>query len=173
MIAATGSLGLTSLSRLQSVLASALVAAMLTISLAACQPADRAAMQKRVEAKWVDRQLLFVGDPRLGTVRVYHLRAAPLMVAELRAPGRNEVRDISLDTASGRIWVLGDGALYLHDANTYSLVRRIPAVGSGIERIALDAVGAPLLIAGDGTQLARVDPLTLTLQRHQFVENQR
>ncbi len=173
MIAATGLQGLTSPSRQQSVLASALAAAVLMISLAACEPADRAVTQKRVEAKWVDRQLLFVGDQRLGTVRIYHLRAAPLMVAELRAPGRNEVRDISLDPANGRIWVLGDGALYLHDANTYSLVKRIPAVGSGIERIALDATGAPLLIAGDGSQLARIDLPTLTVQRRQFAESRR
>ncbi|MDQ5903131.1 MAG: hypothetical protein QG672_718 [Pseudomonadota bacterium] len=173
MTAATGSLGSRGLFRLTSVLTSAFVAAVLTFSLAACQPADRAVVQKRVEAKWVDRQLLFVGDPRLGTVRIYHLRAAPLMVGELRAPGRNEVRDISLDTTNGRIWVLGDGALYLHDARTYSLVKRIPAVGSGTVRVALDAAGAPLLIAENGTQLARVDLQTLTLQRQQLAEGVR
>ena len=152
----------------RSALASLLVAATLTLSLTACLPADGAAMHKRVEAKWIDRQLLFVGDPRLGTVRVYHLRAAPLLVAELRAPGRNTVRDISLDTAGNRIWVLGDGAVYLHDARTFSLVKRIPAVGSGTVRLALDAAGAPLLIAENGTQLARIDPVSLAVQRQQL-----
>ncbi|MDQ5959214.1 MAG: hypothetical protein QG592_293, partial [Pseudomonadota bacterium] len=53
MTAATGSLGSRGLFRLTSVLTSAFVAAVLTFSLAACQPADRAVVQKRVEAKWV------------------------------------------------------------------------------------------------------------------------
>lgn len=165
MAAATGSSGNSSL---QSVFGSAIAAAALMLALSACQPADRAAVHKRVEAKWVDRQLLFVGDSRLGSVRVYHLRAAPQQIAELRAPGRNEVRDIALDPAGNRIWVLGDGAVYLHDARSFSLVKRIPAVGSGTVRLALDAEGAPLLIAENGIQLARIDPLSLTVQRQQL-----
>ena len=162
MTAATGS------NRLLSVLCSATAAAALIVSLAACQPADRAAMQKRVEAKWVDRQLLLVGDGRLGSVRVYHLRAAPQLVAELRAPGRNEVRDISIDAANNRIWVLGDGAVYLHDGRSFSLVKRIPAVGSGTVRMALDETGIPLFAPFTGAQLARIDPATLLVERQQL-----
>lgn len=167
MTAATGA------SSLRSVLYSAGMAAALTISLIACQPADRAEHAKRVEAKWVDRQLLFVGDPAWGNVRVFHLRPVPQMIAELRAPGRSGVRDISLDPAAGRIWVLGDGDLYLHDARTFSLVKRIPAVGSGSVRLALDAGGAPLLIAENGAQLARIDPLSLAVERRQLARQDR
>lgn len=156
-----------------TLLQSALFGATLMLSLVACQPADRAVATKRVEAKWVDRQLLFVGDNRIGTVRIFHLRSAPQLVAELRAPGRTEVRDIALDPASHRIWVLGDGAVYLHDARRFSLIRRIPAVGSGTERLALDASGRPLLIAANGAQVASIDPATLTLQRQQLAHEER
>ena len=154
-----------------SLLQSALMGAVLAISLAACQPAERAAATKRVEAKWADRQMLFVGDNRVGAVRVFHMRAAPALIGELRAPGREAVRDIAIDPAANRIWVLGDGAVYLHDAQRFSLVRRIPGVGSGAERLALGAAGAPLLIAADGTQTATIDPLTLSLQRQQLVQS--
>jgi hypothetical protein len=151
-------------------LQSTLMGAVIAILLAACQPADPAAVIKRVEAKWVDRQMLYVGDNRVGGVRVFHMRAAPQLVGELQAPGRGAVRDIALDPAANRIWVLGDGAVYLHDAQRFSLIRRIPAVGSGSERLALDASGRPLLIAADGTQTATIDLQTLSLQRPQFVQ---
>ena len=71
-----------------TLLQSALTGAALAIFLAACQPADPAAAIKRVEAKWVDRQMLFVGDNRVGAVRIFHTRSAPQLVGELHAPGR-------------------------------------------------------------------------------------
>lgn len=151
---------------------SALFGAAVALTLVACQPADIAPVHKRVEAKWVDRQLLFVGDNMLGGVRVFHMRAAPQPVAEMRAPGRSEVRDIALDPAANRIWVLGNGAVWLHDAQRLSLIRRIPAVGSGSERLALDASGGLLLIGTDGVQLARIDPATLSLQRRHLALGQ-
>lgn len=163
MNAATGS----------TLLQSALFGAALAFFLAACQPADRPAAAKRVEAKWVDRQLLFIGDNRLGNVRIFHMRSAPLLIGELRAPGRSEVRDIALDPAAGRIWVLGDGAVYLHEARSFSLVRRIPAIGAGTERLALDASGRVLLVAADGVQTASIDPVSLTLERPVLVRNER
>lgn len=154
-------------------LQSTLMGAVIAILLAACQPVDPAAVIKRVEAKWVDRQMLFVGDNRVGSVRIFHTRGAPQLVGELHAPGRGVVRDIALDPAANRIWVLGDGAVYLHDAQRFALIRRIPAVGSGTERLALDASGRPLLIAADGTQTATIDPLTLSLQHQQFAQTER
>lgn len=144
---------------------SALFGAALTFALVACQPAANAPVEKRVEAKWVDRQMLFVGDNLVGGVRVFHLRAAPQLIGELRAPGRGEVRDILLDSAANRIWVLGDGAVWLHDAQRFSLIRRIAAPGSRNERLALDAAGGVLLVAADGTQTGSIDPQTLSLQR--------
>jgi hypothetical protein len=155
-----------------TLLQSALFGAVLAFSLVACQPAEHAVAVKRIEAKWVDRQLLFIGDNRLGVVRVFHMRSAPQLVAEMRTPGRNEVRDIALDPAGGRLWVLGDGAVYLHDAKTFSLIRRIPAVGSGNERLALDASGRVLLVAADGVQTATIDPVSLSLQRLQLVRDE-
>lgn len=149
--------------RLSPVVAAMVAAA--TLFLAACQPGENAGAGKRVEARWVDRQLLFVGDARLGTVRVYHLRAAPLLVGEMRAAGRDAIRDILVDATAGRVWVLGDGAVYLHDARSFALVRRIPAVGAGAMRLALGDDGAPLLVAGDGALLARIDPASLSVER--------
>lgn len=156
MSAATGS------SRLQP----ALFAAALALFLTACQPADHVAMGKRVEAKWAERQLLFVADPAIGNVRVFHLRAAPVLIAELRAPGRREVRDIRIDAERGRIWVLGGGAVYLHDARSFSLVKRIPGAGSAAERLALADSGVPQVLDTEGRVLAQIDPVTLAAERH-------
>ena len=143
------------------------MAAALSFFLIACQPADRAEQAKRIEAKWVDRQLLFVGDPAGKGSRLPPATGAATD-RRVAGTGRSGVRDVSLDPAAGRIWVLGDGALYLHDARTFSLVKRIPAVGSGSVRLALDAGGAPLLIAENGAQLARIDPLSLAVEQRQL-----
>ncbi len=151
MNAATGSF------RFQSVL----FGAVLGLVLAACHPANPGAMAKRVEATWAERQLLFVADPSLGTVRVFHLRAAPQLIAELRAPGRSEVRDIAIDAGRGRIWVLGDGAVYLHDARSFSLVKRFPGVGANAGRLALSPGGTSTVFDTAGAALLTIDPATL------------
>ena len=161
MNAATGTSPLTSVS--QPLLAMAAAAALM-LALNACQPADRAAVEKRVEAKWEDRQLLFVGDAGRGQVKVFHLRAAPQYVGELRAPGRMAVQDIRVDPTGGRIWVLGDAAVYVHDARSFSLIRRIPLPSSEVARLELDEAGSPLLISSAGSIVGRVEPLTLSAQ---------
>lgn len=140
---------------------SVLFGAVLGLALAACHPANPAAMAKRVEAKWAERQLLFIGDPRLGTVRVFHLRAAPQLIAELRAPGRSEVRDIGIDAERGRVWVLGDGAVYLHDARSFSLVKRFAGLEGGAARLALGKGGALSVTDVTGRELLNIDPMTL------------
>ncbi len=161
MTAATGTSRSTSVFQ---VLLAAAAAATLMFALNACQPADRAVAGKRVEAKWAERQLLFVGDPERGNIRVFHLRAAPLQVGELRAPGRNGVRDIAIDAPGQRIWVLGDAAVYLHDARSFSLVRRIPVSTPGFAALHLDTAGTPLLLNGDGAVAARIDTSQLSLE---------
>lgn len=144
---------------------SSLFLATLLLALAACRPAAEVTNGKRVEAKWEERQLLIVGDERSGTARIFHTRAAPALIGELRAPGRNAVRDIRIDAARGRIWVLGDAAVYLHDARSGSVIRRIPAAA---QRLELDHGGAPRLLADDGSLLARVDPSTFSVERQRL-----
>lgn len=160
MTAATGTSPLASLT--QYLPAMAAVATL--IALNACQPVDRAAMEKRIEAKWEARQLLFVGDARRGQVRVFHLRAAPQYVGELRAPTRMAVRDIRVDPAGRHIWVLSDAAVYVHDARSFSLIRRIPLPGGEVVRLELDEAGGPLLISSAGRIVGRVEAMTLSAQ---------
>ena len=147
-----------------------LVLVALTIFLAACQPTNPVVMPKRVEIKWADRQLLFIGDERLGTVRVFHTRAAPLLITEINAPDRTSVRDLAIDAQSRRIWILGDGAVYLHDAQTYSLIRKVAGVGSAAVRLMLDTNGAPQLMASDGSRLASIDPASLLVQHRKLAQ---
>lgn len=137
-----------------------LAAFMLTLALAACRPAADVVHGngKRIEAKWEARQLLIVGDDRTGIARIFHTRAAPSLIGELRAPGRKAVRDIRIDEARGRIWVLGEAAVYLHDARSWTLIRSIAAPVAAVERLELDGAGAPQLLAEDGSVVARINP---------------
>jgi hypothetical protein len=146
----------------------ALFVAVLSLLLAACAADERIVAGKRVETRWAERQLLFVGDDRTGLVRVFHLRAAPLLVGELRAPGRAAVRGIAVDGGRGRIWVLADAAVYLHDARSYALVRRIPLPSAAVTQLVLDAAGVPLLQGGDGETLARIDTSILAVESLQL-----
>jgi len=147
-----------------------LLAALLT-SMTACRPAGNAVAGKHAEAKWAERQLLVIGDRRTGIARVFHTRAAPLLIGELRAPGRREVRDLRIDPQRNRIWVLGETGVDLHDATTWSLIRRVSAPVAGTETLRLDGTGAPLLLGEDGRALARIDPQHLTIERLRLAEN--
>lgn len=150
---------------------SALLLATTLLTLNACRPEGAAVVGKRVEAKWEARQLLAVGDERTGIVRIFHLRTAPALIGELRAPGRAAVRDIRFDETRGRIWVLGDAAVYLHDARTWSLIRRIPAPAAAAQRLDLEPSGAPRLLAEDGTVLARIEPVGFSVERLRLAGN--
>ncbi|MBI2307057.1 MAG: hypothetical protein HYU78_07100 [Rhodocyclales bacterium] len=144
---------------------SALLLATTLLTLNACRPEGAAAIGKRIEAKWEARQLLVVGDGQTGIVRIFHTRAAPVLIGELRAPGRASVRDIRIDEAHGRIWVLGETAVYLHDARSGSLIRRIPAsAAAATQRLELETSGALRLLAEDGTVLARVEPTGFSVE---------
>lgn len=136
---------------------------------AACQPAGHNALPHRVEAKWPERQLLLVGDDASGSVRVFHLRAAPQAIAEIRTPTRAATRDIAIDEKAGRIWILGDGALFLHDGRSFSLIRRIPLAGDG-RRLALAADGSPRIIDSDGSELTIIDASHLYARRAEVAE---
>jgi len=158
--------------RLRPRLRSTLLPLALVLLTAACQPAGHDALPQRVEAKWPERQLLLVGDDASGSVRVFHLRAAPLAIAEIRTPTRAATRDIAIDAAAGRIWILGDGALFLHDGRSFSPIRRIPLAGNG-RRLALAADGSPHVFASDGSAIALVtpDPTRLYARRAGTTEN--
>ncbi len=142
----------------------ALILATFALALAACNPAADTLAGKRVEIKWEERQLLIVGDDRTGIARVFHTRSAPLLVGEMRAPQRAAVRDMRIDPARQRVWILGDGALYLHDARSWSLIRRVALPATGDLRLELDDAGAPLLLGSEGRTIARVEPVHFTIE---------
>lgn len=150
---------------------STLFLATLLLAVAACRPAANEIIGKRVEIKWEERQLLFVGDPRTGIARVFHMRAAPLLVGEMRAPGRTAVHDIRIDKARERVWVLGSDALYAHDARTWSVLRRVQAPVADSARLELDSGGAPLLIGNDGLAIARVEPTHFTVEAFRLADS--
>lgn len=148
-----------------------LALATLLFAVAACRPVGEIATGKHIEVQWEERQLLLVGDARTGSARVFHMRAAPLLIGEMRAPGRTAVRDIRIDAARQRVWILGEAAVYVHDARTWSLIRRIPAPAAAAERLELAADGAPLLIGDDGRRLARIEPMHFTVETVRLAGN--
>lgn len=152
---------------------SSLFLATLLLALAACRPAGDAAIGKRVEVEWKERQLLFVGDARSGNARIFHMRAAPLLIGEMRAPDRTAVRDLRIDRERQRVWILGEAAVYVHDARSWSLVRRIAAPAAAAERLDLDADGAPLLLGGDGRTLARIEPARFAVETFRLAGGER
>lgn len=151
---------------------STLFLATLLLAIAACRPATNEIIGKRVEIKWEERQLLIIAGPNTGIARVFHMRAAPLLVGEMRAPGRSAVHDIRIDKARERVWVLGGDALYAHDARTWSVLRRVEAPVADSARLELDAAGAPLLIGSDGRAIARVEPAHFTVEAFRLADSQ-
>jgi len=150
---------------------SAFLLASLLTALTACRIDGEAAAVNHAEVKWAERQLLVIGDRRTGTARVFHMRAAPLLIGELRAPGRQEVRDIRIDPQRNRIWVLGESTLDLHDGSSWSLIRRIGAPAASASGLRLDGTGSPLLLGSGGRAIARVDAQHLTVEWLRLAEN--
>lgn len=74
--------------------------------------------------EWPASDRLFLADTRNGIVRVFDTRNGPVPYGQLNARERHAVRDMQLDPARARLWVLGDDALYLYDAHLLMLVER-------------------------------------------------
>ena len=80
---------------------------------------------------WPEADRVFLADSRNGLVRVFDTRNGPVPYAQLTARERRSVRDMRLDAAAARLWVLGDDALYVYDAHLLMLVERRDLPGGG------------------------------------------
>lgn len=119
-----------------------------------------AAEQHRVE--WNEERLLFVADDRNGWVRVFDLRSGLTPRDVLTANRRRAVLALALDVERGRLWVLGDDALYAYDAHGLAPRQRLalPANTGPGRRLELAADGTMrLLDAGTRRILFGVDTL--------------
>lgn len=135
-----------------------LVAALFSaLVLAACRPVGEIGATKRIEVRWAERQMLFVADERVGQVRIFHTRAAPILIGTLHAPGRHAVRDLKLDVARNRLWVLGDGDVQVHDLSDWRRARRYAVPVAGAAALSVGDDGRAHLLAGDGSLLATLD----------------
>lgn len=129
--------------------------ALLAVWLAGCGAGGRAESPRQSLAEWPEQQLLFVGDERIGTVRVFSLRGAPVPIAQLSALDRTAVRDLRLDRVRGQLWVLGAAAVDVYDARRLTLQRRVMIDVGAARSLRLEAGGASLL-AADGAVLGRI-----------------
>ncbi|MFZ5462625.1 MAG: hypothetical protein ACOZB1_03620 [Pseudomonadota bacterium] len=116
---------------------------------AACGSAE---MPRQSFVHWRDAGLAFVADNQHGAVRVLYVGASPgspVPKGELSAEGRTAVLDMRLDPARGRLWVVGERAVYVHDVRTGELVEVVPAPpGVSLRVFAADP---SQVIAADGS----------------------
>lgn len=137
-----------------------LLLALSVFVLTACLPAERANPRQMV-VEWPEKHLLFIADERIGSVRAFHLGAgAPVFAAQTRNFERSTVRDIKLDPVRGQLWVLGADGVYLHDAQSLSLQRRIPLDARDVAELRIED-GGVILLASGGVMLGRIDVTTL------------
>lgn len=136
-----------------------LLPALLVPWLAACLPTERPAPRQMI-VEWPEQRLLFIADERIGSVRAFHLSGgAPLLAAQTRTFERSSVRDIQLDQARGRLWVLGADAVYVHDAHGLLLQKRIPLDARNVAGLRIEQSGITLLASGD-LPLGHIDSAT-------------
>lgn len=134
------------------VLAVALVASWL----AGCGAGGKTESPRQSLVEWPEQALLFVGDERIGTVRVFSLRGAPVQIAQLSALDRTAVRDLQLDKARGQLWVLGVAHVHVYDARRLVLQQRVAVDANAVTALRLEAGGASL-IAANGAVLGRIE----------------
>lgn len=128
--------------------------------LAACQPAARENPRQMI-VEWPEKRLVFIADERIGSVRAFQVGAgAPVLAAQTRGFERSSVRDIKLDAARRQLWVLGADGVYVHDAQSLVLRKRIPLDARDVAGLRIENGGVALLAAGD-VLLGRVDTATL------------
>ncbi|GAB2904292.1 hypothetical protein GCM10027046_37260 [Uliginosibacterium flavum] len=106
----------------------------------------------RPQAFDASRQLLFVAHAGDGAVRVLNLRNTIGEIGTLRAPARHQVHELKLDTNGRQLWVLGDDAVYCHDAVSLRMISRTPLPAGHAQRFARVGVNefslaAPVLSA--------------------------
>jgi hypothetical protein len=117
-------------------------ATLIALFLVAACGDGRGTPPRQVAALWPEGHRLYIADSRQGVVHVFATHDAPHAVGEARAPSRHAVFDLELDAAQGRLWVLGNDALYLYDPASLMLRRRYPITGiTAASRLALDAEG--------------------------------
>jgi len=134
--------------------------ALLIPLLAACLPAERANPRQMI-VEWPEQHLVFMADERIGSVRAFHLAGgAPVLAAQTRVFERSTVRDIKLDASRGQLWVLGADGVYVHDAHSLALRKRIPLDARDAAEMRVEN-GGIVLLASDQVVLGRIDAASL------------
>jgi hypothetical protein len=127
--------------------------------LAACQPINQVSSRQKV-IDWPEQRLVFVADGWSGRVRSFLFgNGAPVLFAQTKSIQRASVRDLRLDSSRGQLWVLGDNAVFLHDARSLGLQKRFP-LELKVSALRIDADCVKLLDAA-GETIGQVDSQTL------------
>lgn len=100
---------------------SGLAAVSMVAALAGCRPMADGPVAV-ASAYWAEERLLYVGDPYSGQVRLLRLDEPVQETARLIHANRLATLGIRLDPDAGRVWVLGEKTLHVHDARSGRLL---------------------------------------------------
>ena len=128
------------------------------LMLAGCLPVDSQVQVPRQSlVEWPGQRLVFVADERTSLVRSYYLgNGSPVAFAQSRSGGHARVRDMQLDEAGGRLWVLGYNGVSVFDARRLTLERFIPVDGAHLSSLRLEGLSVRL-IAESGESVGEID----------------
>ena len=128
------------------------------LMLAACEPPGPV-VARQVVVYWPEQQLVFVADTRLGRVQSFRMGSGALLA--LTPPiRRSSVRDIRLEPARDKLWVLGGDAVYLYDARTLALRQQFPLAAQKVAALRIEE-GQLLLLDKTGASIGQIDSETL------------
>ncbi len=126
------------------------------VVLAGCLPVE-AQMPRQSLVEWSGQRLLFVADERTSMVRSYYLgNGSPVAFAQSRSGRHARVRDMQIDEAGGRLWVLGYNGVSVFDARRLTLERFIPVDGAHLSSLRLEGRRVRL-IAESGEVVGELD----------------
>jgi len=131
----------------------------LVLMLAGCLPvqAQQAQMPRQSLVEWPGQRLLFIADERTSVVHSYFLgNGAPVPFAQSRSGRHARVRDMQLDEAGGRLWVLGYNGVSVFDARRLTLERFIPVDGAHLSTLRFEGHSVRL-VADSGEAVGAID----------------
>ena len=128
------------------------------LMLVACE-ASGPLVPRQVVVEWPEQQRVFVADIRIGRVQSFRLGGGALLAQTAGMAGAR-LRDLRLDPARNKLWVLGGDALYLYDAGALALQQQFPLAALKVSALRIEG-SRVLLLDKAGASIGQVDSETL------------